>query len=214
LAIAEEYLKRGWQVIGTVREAKKTALHQLATQSGGRLEIEHLDINDAAGIIALRERLDGRVLDLLFVNAGVANDPSQIVGEVTTESFVHVMVTNALSPMRVVESLVDLVPDGGTIGVMSSGLGSVARNETGGWEVYRGSKAALNTFMRSFAARHAGDSRTMLLIAPGWVRTDMGGAHAALSVDESIPKVVDVMSEYAGRTGLHFVNYQGEILPW
>ncbi len=69
------------------------------------------------------------------------------------------MATNALSPMRVVEALEDLVPATGTTGVMSSGLGSVADNESGGWEVYRGSKAALNTVMRSFAARHSNDPR-------------------------------------------------------
>ena len=81
----------------------------------------------------------------------------------------------ALSPMRAIEMLKDLVPTTGTIGVMSSGLGSVANNKHGGWEVYRASKAALNTLMRSFAARHAAGHRTLLIIAPGWVRTDMGG---------------------------------------
>ena len=92
------------------------------------------------------------------------------------------MVTNALSPMRVVEALQDLVPcDTGLIGVMSSGQGSVANNETGMREVYRGSKAALNTFMRSFAARHAASPRAMVLMAPGWVRTDLGGPDARLT---------------------------------
>ncbi len=96
-----------------------------------------------------------RSFDLLFVNAGVTNDPQETVGEVSTEEFIRVMVTNALSPMRVIERLEELVPPAGTIAVMSSGLAAVADNEAGGWEVYRGSKAALNTLMRSFAARHA-----------------------------------------------------------
>jgi NAD(P)-dependent dehydrogenase (short-subunit alcohol dehydrogenase family) len=73
--------------------------------------------------------------------------------------------------MRVVEMFGDLVSPTGTIGVMSSGLGSVADNEQGGWEIYRGSKAALNTFMRSYAARHRKDRRSLVIIAPGWVRT-------------------------------------------
>ena len=84
----------------------------------------------------------------------------------------RVMVTNALSPMRVIETLQDLVPSTGTIGLMSSGQGSVTNNVSGSYEVYRGSKAALNTLMRSFAARHAGDPRAMLLMAPdGFVPT-------------------------------------------
>ncbi len=97
---------------------------------------------------------------------------------------------------------------------MSSGLGSVADNEAGGYEVYRGSKAALNTFMRSYAARHAGEARTLLIIAPGWVRTDMGGPTAPLGIDDSIPRVVDTMTAQAGKPGLQYLNYQGQTVRW
>ena len=92
-------------------------------------------------------------------------------GEVATDEFVRVMITNALAPMRVIEALQDLVTEDGLIGAMSSGQGSVANNVSGMREVYRGSKAALNQFMRSFAARQAGTPRAMVLMAPGWVRT-------------------------------------------
>ena len=95
--------------------------------------------------------------------------------------------------MRVVETFKDLVPPTGTIAIMSSGQGSVSNNETGGYEVYRASKAALNTLMRSFAARHRDDPRTLLLLAPGWVRTDMGGPMARLSIQDSIPNLVKVI---------------------
>ena len=98
------------------------------------------------------------------------------IANVSTEEFVRVMVTNALSPMRVIEVFKDLVPSTGTIGVMSSGQGSVANNTNGKYEAYRSSKAALNMLMRSVAARHHDDPRTLLLMAPGWVRTAMGGA--------------------------------------
>ena len=85
-------------------------LHDLAKRAGGRLEIETVDIVEPKQIAALHDRLHGRLFDLLFVNAGVINDPEETIGEVTTEDFVRVMVTNALSPMRVVEALEDLVP--------------------------------------------------------------------------------------------------------
>jgi NAD(P)-dependent dehydrogenase (short-subunit alcohol dehydrogenase family) len=165
LAIAEEFLKLGWRVVGTVRSAP-TKLHGLAEKTSGRVEIEILDISAPDQVASLRARLAGRSFDVLFVNAGVTNNPEETIADVTTDEFVRVMVTNALSPMRVVEALQDLVPPAGLIGVMSSGQGSVANNTVGMREVYRGSKAALNMFMRSFAARHAGDKRAMVLMAP------------------------------------------------
>ena len=124
------------------------------------------------------------------------------------------MVINALSPMRVVETLQDLVPPTGLIGVMSSGQGSVANNVTGMREVYRGSKAALNMFMRSFAARHAADPRAMVVMAPGWVRTDMGGPNARLGIEDSVPNLVDVLLAKRGRPGLQYLDYLGQTVPW
>ncbi|MBV8049124.1 MAG: SDR family NAD(P)-dependent oxidoreductase, partial [Paludibacterium sp.] len=172
-AMAAEFLQKGWNVVGTVRGgATRTLLHDLAEAHPSRVEIEVLDICEPDQLTALAQRLTGRVFDILFVNAGTTNrDPTQTIGEVSTEDFMHVMLTNALSPMRVVERLAQYVAADGMIGVMSSGQGSVGNNETGQREVYRGSKAALNMFMRSFAARQAGSARAMVLMAPGWVRT-------------------------------------------
>jgi NAD(P)-dependent dehydrogenase (short-subunit alcohol dehydrogenase family) len=214
LALAAEYLKRGWQVIATVRGSARTPLHDLQASAGDRLEIEHLDIDVPEQLDMLRARLKGRVLEVLFVNAGVAIEADKPIGDVSTEGFTRMMVTNALSPMRVIETLDKHVAPGGAIVVMSSGLGSVANNVDGGWESYRASKAALNTLMRSYASRQPEPSHTLLLIAPGWVRTDMGGPDAALDVSESIPLVVDVVTQQTGRSGLQFLNRLGETMPW
>ena len=215
LAMAAEFLKKGWNVVGTVRGGKnRTMLHDLAEEFEGRVEIEIVDICEPDQVAALRDRLSGRVFDMLFVNAGVTNDPTETIADVTTDEFVRVMVTNSLSPMRVIESLQQYVPATGLIGVMSSGQGSITNNETGLREVYRGSKAALNMFMRSFAARHPGTSRAMVVMAPGWVRTEMGGADAKLSIEDSIPNLVNVLLSKQRRPGLEYLDYLGRSVPW
>jgi NAD(P)-dependent dehydrogenase (short-subunit alcohol dehydrogenase family) len=214
LALVHEWLSRGWSVIGTVRGEKRTGLHEAAAMSNGRLLVEPLEMTDDEAVKALRERLASRQLDLLFVNAGVANGPGDQVDRISTDEFVRVMVNNALSPMRIIEELGELVRPGGTIAAMSSSLGSVALNERGGWEVYRASKAALNTLMRSYAARHAGDDRSLALVDPGWVRTDMGGPTASLAIEDSIPGVADALEAHAGKKALRYFNYRGETVPW
>jgi NAD(P)-dependent dehydrogenase (short-subunit alcohol dehydrogenase family) len=213
-ALAEEYLKRGWHVVATERDRTTSKLPNLLGTCDGRLEIETVDIVDPEQVVALRARLASRKFDLLFVNAGVKNDDRETIADVSTDEFMRVMITNALSPMRVVEALRDLVLASGTIGIMSSGQGSISNNENGYYEVYRGSKAALNMFMRSFAARHADDPRTLLLMAPGWVRTDMGGPQGRLSVEESIPNLANTMDAQSGKAGLQYLDYLGRKVPW
>jgi len=134
--------------------------------------------------------------------------------EYAVEVFTDVMVTNALSPMRAVEGLGPLVAPSGTIAVMSSRQGSIGMNTRGGHEVYRASKSALNQLMRSYAARHDGDPRTLLLVHPGWVKTDLGGPGAQLSVEESAHGVIDVVERHAGQGGLQFLDYRDQIVPW
>lgn len=214
LALAKEYLHRGWHVIATIRGGANSALQDAQAGAKGQLDVERVDINLPAQVAALHARLSDRKLDLLFVSAGVASDPDTSIGDVDAAAFSHVMVTNALSPLRFIEKFHDLVQKKGAIVAMSSGLGSVANNTEGGWEAYRASKASLNTLLRSYVARRVGDARTYLLMDPGWVRTDMGGPNATLSVDESIPRLVDVVEAQTGRGGLRFLNYRGETVAW
>ncbi|WP_055546995.1 SDR family NAD(P)-dependent oxidoreductase [Streptomyces sp. NBRC 110028] len=218
-AMAAEFLGRGWNVIGTVRNTTaRTPLHDLADRSGGRVRVEHLDINEPAQSASLRERLAPHELDVLFVNAGTTNNEQTPIGAVPTADFVEVMVTNALSPMRVIETLEDLVSPTGLIGAMSSGQGSITNNTTGMREVYRGSKAALNMFLRGFAARQAQQSgtaeRAFVLMAPGWVRTELGGPDAPFTIEETVPRVVDVLLSRLGRPGLAYLDRWGETVPW
>ena len=213
LGLAGELLKRGWEVIGTVRGEQRTGLHDLADESEGWLSVEQLDMTEPDQLAALAERLAGRSLDLLFVNAAITQGDVP-AGEVSTTSFVEVMVTNALSPLRVVERLRSIVAPTGTIAVMSSSQGSISLNTRGHHDVYRASKSALNQLMRSYAVRYADDTRTVLLINPGHVQTELGGPTAPLTVDDSVPGVVDTIEAHRGEPGLQFLDYRGRVVPW
>lgn len=208
LGLVQEYAARGWDVVGTVRDSG-TLLHKVPG-----IEVETLDINDPAQILALRSRLQDRAFDLLFVNAGVMmSNRAETVGAVATEEFTRVMTTNALSPMRVMEALGPLVAAQGVIAVMTSVLGSVSGNTGGGTEVYRASKAALNSLLKSFAARQ-GKTQTFLAVHPGWVQTEIGGPNAPLDVATSARGMADMIGKRTGTPGVAFVNYDNTEIPW
>ncbi|MFI6387000.1 SDR family NAD(P)-dependent oxidoreductase [Nonomuraea sp. NPDC050547] len=212
LALAGELTRRGWRVTATMRQST-AELRASAEASNGRLTIESLEMTRTDQLAALRERLAGRRLDLLFVNAAIDRGDLPI-NEVPTGMFTEVMITNALSPLRALETLRDLVVPGGTVAVMSSEQGSVSRNTEPGYELYKASKAALNQLMRSYATRHADDGQTKLLIDPGHNQTRLGGPDAPLTAQESIPAVTDVLEAQTGIPGLRFLDRHGKIVPW
>lgn len=215
LGLSERLLERGWSVTATHRGGGGRELDALAERAEGRLRQERVDIDDPAQVAGLHDRLAGSSFDLVLVNAGTTHDRWETVAEVSTETFERVMVTNSLSPMRFIERFRDLSSSVGTLAVMSSGQGSIANNtRVTGWEIYRASKSALNQLMRSFVARNADDPRTILLLAPGWVRTELGGREAPLTVAESTEGVADVIEARTGRGGLHFLDYRGRVVPW
>jgi NAD(P)-dependent dehydrogenase (short-subunit alcohol dehydrogenase family) len=210
--LAEEHLKRGWRVIASVRSA--SALDELSSTYRDQLELITLDATDWPAIDALAKSLDGRRIDLLLVNAGISGPTTLPIGEVDPDVFSSVIMTNALAPLRIIDRLADLVPSKGTIAVMSSDLGSISRNTVATWEAYRMSKAALNMGLRSLSIRRRAEGRTYLALCPGWVRTDMGGPHAHLSIEESIPRLTDVIAARTGAKGVSYVNYQGQDVAW
>lgn len=218
VAVATEYLRLGYEVYGTVRSDAHTPLHDLRGAGSDALHIERVDVTSTGEIAALHDRLAahlrGRAIDVLFVVAGVSLAPQDARAiDMSDADIVTTMLTNAIAPLRVIEGLDDLLGPDATIAVMSSGQGSIGRNETGGFEVYRASKSALNQLMRSYAARR-GTDRPLLLMAPGWVQTDMGGTGAPLTVSESIPALVATVEHQRGIPGLRYLDRHGEPIPW
>ena len=215
LGLAREFVARGWQVTATVRGADAGPLGELAKQSDGKLRVEKVDTADVASGEALRDRLGEENFDLVLVNAGVGGPAGKNPRTVSRDEFADLMVTNALGPVRLAELLARKVtPQTGVVGFMTSGLGSIAGNTTGGTELYRASKAALNSLARSFAARHKDEGFAVLALHPGWVRTDMGGQNAAIDVETSARGIADVVDRAVADRKSGFFDYKGDELPW
>ncbi|KQP61754.1 SDR family NAD(P)-dependent oxidoreductase [Methylobacterium sp. Leaf108] len=210
LGLVETFLARGWSVTATQRSPSPG----LAAIASDALDLETADIDDDAAVAALHDRLGGRRFDLVFVVAGVATQAHDPLHLVPREVAAAVYLTNAVSPVRFAEAFRDRLAPGGLVAVMSSVLGSVGLNDSGGWENYRASKAALNTLARSFEIRHRDEGFGVALIHPGWVRTEMGGADADIDVETSVNGVADVIEGRLGQTGCVYLDYTGKTLDW
>jgi NAD(P)-dependent dehydrogenase (short-subunit alcohol dehydrogenase family) len=211
LGLAAEYLARGWNVIATARE-DSSRLDALAKSADGRLRIEQVDIADAKGVAALRQKLAGETIDLLFVIAGVSGSVPKPLHEVTADEAAQVYLVNAYYPIVAAEAFAPLVRPAGVFAFMSSRLASIGSNNYGTWETYRTSKAALNMGARSFSWRY--QQHPVLAIGPGWVRTDMGGPSAEFDVETSCRNVANAIEKHGAEPGNRFVNYDGTELPW
>jgi NAD(P)-dependent dehydrogenase (short-subunit alcohol dehydrogenase family) len=215
LGLVHEFVARDWNVVATARTPDKaTELAAFAQAHPARVVVEPLDVEDGAAIDALRGTLDGGRLDVLFVNAGMFGPQHQDVQRVTRDELATLFLTNAIAPVRIAERFADRMADGGVVALMTSQLGSIAENTSGGYALYRASKAALNSLARSFAAAQRGRRITVLAMHPGWVRTAMGGENAPLDVPTSARGMVDVVLEKRGGGKHGFVDYRGAKLPW
>jgi NAD(P)-dependent dehydrogenase (short-subunit alcohol dehydrogenase family) len=210
LGLAAELRRRGWDVVGTVRD---DAGARRVEALGAR--VERVDIADREAVAALRRRLGGVVFDLVFVNAGIQGPAHQDPAQATAAEIGELFLVNAVAPVRVAQAVFDLVRDGaGVVAFMSSDLGSVSGNTDGYLALYRASKAALNSLVRSFAAGLGARRVTVLAVHPGWVRTDMGGGHAPLAVGDSVRGIIDVVERRAGTLHHGFVDHRGRELAW
>jgi NAD(P)-dependent dehydrogenase (short-subunit alcohol dehydrogenase family) len=215
LGLAREFARRGWRVTATARSADTAnELADAVAASDGRIAVGEVDIDRAESVDALAARSAGRRFDLVFINAGVSGPQHQSVDAATPQEIGALMYTNAVAPIGIARRLLPLVADGGTVAFMSSIMGSIGGNLSGGMDLYRASKAALNSLTRGFVANDVRDRPiAVLTMHPGWVRTAMGGPDAALSIEESVAGLADVI-EASRPPGHRFIDYRGAELPW
>lgn len=210
LELASQFAAAGWETLGTVRDLAKGA----AMPKGSQTFL--CDINDRASLARLGRDLKGRPIDVLFCNAGMFGKRQQSVGTVDYDLWAEVMRLNVFAPMACVEALVDNVAASTRrqIVMMSSRLGSMSANSTGGEVVYRSSKAALNAVTKSLSIDLKGRGVTVVAVHPGWVKTDMGGGGADLTPQQSVAGLKKVVEGLTPASTGRFFNYDGAEIGW
>ncbi|GIW72711.1 MAG: short-chain dehydrogenase [Planctomycetota bacterium] len=220
LEFVRQYLEEGgWRIHACCRRPEAAAeLAALAQQAGPeRLLVHGLDVADFGRIEALAEALRGEPIDLLLNNAGVLRD-RDFGGFGTTdyEAFADSFRINAMAPLKMAEAFVEHVArsERRLIVNITSRMGSIADNTSGGFYTYRASKAALNMVTRSMALDLAPRGITCVVLHPGWVRTDMGGQGAPLAPRESIAGMRRVIAALGPEQSGRFFAYDGSEIPW
>ena len=217
LEFARQYLADGWQVYAACREPSSASeLRRAADASDRKLRIVALDVTDGVSIEAAAAELDEQAIDLLLNNAGVMGARGQTIGNMDYEAWAKVLEANTMGPMRVSEEFVDQVArsERKLIVTLTSGMGSLADNTSGGSIAYRSSKAAVNMVMRSLAIDLAPRGITCVVVNPGWVQTDMGGTNATLTTAESVTKLKSLFETLGPAQSGKFFNYNGREYPW
>ena len=210
LEFARQYAAAGWSVVAGVRDASRaTDLAELT------VETVALDMADAESIRQAAESLRGRSFDVLLNNAGVYGE-SQQFGHISSEEWERVMLVNAIAPLKMAEAFLPhlLAGQKKLMVFLTSKMGSIADNSSGGSYIYRSSKAALNAAVKSLSIDLAPQGVTTLLLHPGWVKTDMGGPNAMLTPATSIEAMRGLIDGTEPGQKLKFLNYDGQDLPW
>ncbi len=217
LEFATQYLADGWQVFAACRDPNSASeLHRLADASGHQLRILALDVTNPASVKAVAAELDGQAIDLLLNNAGVGGARGQTIGNIDYEAWAKVLDVNTMGPLRVSEAFIEHIArsDRKLIVTLTSGMGSIADNTSGGAFAYRSSKAAVNMVMRSLAIDLAPRGITCVVVNPGWVQTDMGGPHATLTPAESVSRLRQLFDRLGPTQSGKFFNHDGREYAW
>ncbi len=219
LEFAKQYARDGWRVFASCRDpASASDLKRVAEGARGAVDITALDARDADTVKQAARNLKGEPLDVLLNNAGVMGPPraQQQFGNVDYAGWTETLNINTFGPTRVSEAFVDNVAasDRKLIVTITSGMGSLTDNTSGGWLAYRTSKAAVNMVMRSLAVDLKPRGITCVVVNPGWVRTDMGGPNAEISAEGSITAMRRLIDKLGPAQSGKFFNYDGSEYPW
>lgn len=217
LELVRQYAEAGWHVLACCREpARAEVLTRVAGASDGKVQVFSLDVTDAAQIKRLAEQLKGAAIDILLNNAGIYGQENDVFGHTDEALWLQTFRVNTIAPMKIMEALVDNVAASQRkiMAVMSSKMGSMDDNGSGGSYVYRSSKAALNAVVKSASIDLKSRGISVVALHPGWVKTDMGGPGAEITPQQSVSRLRGILESVTpGETGSYY-DIDGSIIPW
>ena len=215
LEFVRQYAAAGFRVFACCREPHNAAaLASLAASSEERISLHRLDVSDFGQIEQLASDLHGQAIDLLINNAGIY--PNGALGSLDYNAWHKAFLINTMTPTKMVECFLEHIAASRLrkIATLSSKMGSIADNGSGGSTLYRSSKAALNMVMKNLAIELKPQGIATCTLHPGWVKTDMGGEGADIDVETSTRGLVEQVKAYAGKGGHYFIDYKGQTIPW
>ena len=213
LEFTRQYAADGWRVYAPCRDP--AGAKDLAAVKGD-VSADTLDVDDPSQVAALAKKLSGEPIDVLINNAGIFGPKDLTRDNVDYDAWGRVFRTNVMGPLAVSSALLSNVEnsEGKSIATVTSRMGSIG-DTTGGEEyIYRSSKAAVNMVMTCLANELAGDGVKVVLLHPGWVKTDMGGPDAAIDAKESVTGMRAVIAGLKESDSGGFLNYDGTEIPW
>jgi NAD(P)-dependent dehydrogenase (short-subunit alcohol dehydrogenase family) len=217
LGFADYYTKQGWRVFACCRIPETASALQALAAAHSNLTLHSLDVGDFSHIEQLAATLQNETVDVLLANAGVYSDKKNHGFDyLDYAAWEHTLRINTLAPVKLAEAFLPhlLKSPHPLIVPLSSLMGSMADNGSGGSLPYRSSKAALNAAMKSLALDLRPQNIGVLILHPGWVKTEMGGEQAPTLIEESIAGMVQVIANFSmAETGC-FIDFKGKQLPW
>ena len=218
LELVRQYAAEGWRVLACCRQPDSAdALNKLALQHPALVHLHQLDVTDLAQIDHLAKTLADESIDLLMNNAGVYPDEDfKGFGHTDYRKWVHAFEVNTMAPLFMAEAFVKQVArsEKKIIATISSKMGSLDDNTSGGAYLYRTSKAAVNMVTRSLALDLKPQGITAVVFNPGWVLTDMGGPNAVIPVEQSVTGLRKVIAKLTQADSGKFLNYDGKEIAW
>ncbi len=218
LEFARQYAADGWKVHACCRApAGAEVLRQLAARHPGAVTMHALDLANLAQIGRLATALDQVAIDVLINNAGIYPDRnSRGFGDTDVAAWELAFRVNTIAPMKMAEAFVGHVAasEGRRMAFLTSKMGSMGDNGSGGCYLYRSSKAALNAVAKSLAIDLAPRGIRIALLHPGWVQTDMGGPDAWITAEQSVTGMRRLLNGLSPAQSGRFFAYDGQEVPW